>query len=211
MRPSSTIASVTLHAAVAIALLHASTEARPSGKPPVVILPPFWPDPPAASRSSEALPGAPQPVIDPLTLPSPPSLPLPENPWGPREMVNDKGRILAGDSRPSDPRAGRGPLDAALVEVLPVLLVGPNPAYPELLRQAGLEGRVVLEAVVDTTGRVEPGSIVVVATTHPDFAAAAARALAGSLFRPARLHGQAVRVRIRVPVDFRLRSGRFPG
>lgn len=43
---------------------------------------------------------------------------------------------------------------------------------PELrLRQAGVQGRVVLEAVVDTTGRVVASSVQVVAATHPGFVA----------------------------------------
>ena len=66
------------------------------------------------------------------------------------------------------------------------MLAGPVPAYPELLRQAGVQGRVVLEAVIDTAGHVEPGSLVVVAAAHPGFVAAAQQAVAATLFRPAR-------------------------
>ena len=51
----------------------------------------------------------------------------------------------------------------------PEVLTGPLPQYPELLRQAGVEGRVMLEAVVDTTGRVNRDSVRVVSATHPEF------------------------------------------
>jgi TonB family protein len=72
----------------------------------------------------------------------------------------------------------------------------------------GCDGtRVVLAAVVDTLGRVEPGSLSVVSAAHPGFVASAQRALAASLFRPARINGRAVRVH--VPIDFRLRGGRL--
>src|SRR5919198_1845067 len=59
----------------------------------------------------------------------------------------------------------------------PQVLTGPVPAYPELLRQAGLEGRVLLEATVDATGHVRPDSILVIAATNPAFVAAAQQAL----------------------------------
>ncbi len=88
------------------------------------------------------------------------------------------------------------------------MLAGPVPAYPELLRQAGIEGRVVLEAVIDTTGRVEPGSIGVVSATNPHFVEPARQTLAASLFRPGRVNGRAVRVRIRLPIAFGLRRTR---
>jgi protein TonB len=91
----------------------------------------------------------------------------------------------------------------------PVLLAGPVPTYPELLRQAGIEGRVVLAAVVDTLGRIERGSLTVVSAAHLGFVAPAQRALSASLFRPARMHGRTVRVRVHAPIDFRLRGDRL--
>ncbi len=46
-----------------------------------------------------------------------------------------------------------------LVEERPALLSAPAPVYPALLKQAGIQGRVILPAVIDTTGRVEPASV----------------------------------------------------
>src|SRR2546428_1642428 len=40
-----------------------------------------------------------------------------------------------------------------LVEERPALLSAPPPIYPALLKQAGIQGRVILPAVIDTTGR----------------------------------------------------------
>jgi protein TonB len=96
-------------------------------------------------------------------------------------------------------------MDGSVVDQLPVMLAGPVPAYPEALRRAGMEGRVILEAVVDTAGHVEPGSLVAVAAAHPGFVAPARRAVAAALFRPARVRGRAVRVCVRIPIDFTLR------
>ena len=73
---------------------------------------------------------------------------------------------------------------------------------------AQIEGE--LEAVVDTMGHVERRSIVVVSTAHLGLVAAAKAALASALFRPGRVRGTAVRVRVRIPIDFRIQGARFP-
>jgi protein TonB len=86
-------------------------------------------------------------------------------------------------------------------------LSGPLPVYPDLLRQAGVQGRVVLEAVVDTTGRVLPQSISVVSATNPGFVGPARQALIATLFRPARVNGRVVSMLVRVPFAFSIRGG----
>lgn len=92
----------------------------------------------------------------------------------------------------------------------PQVLTGPLPRYPELLRQAGIEGRVVLEAIVDTTGQVLRESVVVVAATNPEFVTAARQAALATLFRPAFVAGRAVRVLVRIPYEFKIRNGMRP-
>jgi protein TonB len=87
------------------------------------------------------------------------------------------------------------------------ILTAPLPIYPELLRQAGLAGKVVLEAVVDTTGRVLAQSITLVSATHPGFVEPARQALLQTLFRPAMADGKPVRLRVRIPYDFTIRNG----
>ena len=78
--------------------------------------------------------------------------------------------------------------------------------YPTLLRQAGITGSVVLQAVIDTTGRAEPASIAVMQSSYPGFNDAAKRWLSQALFRPARKGGQAVRVIVRQVISFTLTS-----
>ena len=95
----------------------------------------------------------------------------------------------------------------ALDQARPELLTGPLPAYPDLLRQAGIQGQVVLEAVVDTTGRVQAASISVVLATNPGFVEPARHALRATLFRPARVNGRAVSMLVRVPFTFSIRGG----
>jgi protein TonB len=96
-------------------------------------------------------------------------------------------------------------MDVRTVEEPPVLLSHPEPGYPDLLRSAGIEGRVVVEAVLDTLGRVERGSLRIVSSTHALFVPEASALVLGSRYRPGRFGGTAVRVRIQVPVNFALR------
>ena len=92
----------------------------------------------------------------------------------------------------------------ALVEERPELLSAPPPIYPQLLRQAGIQGRVILHAIVDTTGRVEPASVRIIKSPSPAFDQPTKDWVLKALFRPARLHGRGVRVFINLPVDYSL-------
>ncbi len=90
----------------------------------------------------------------------------------------------------------------ALVEERPALLSAPAPVYPALLKQAGIQGRVILPAVIDTTGRVEPASVRIMGSSHPAFDQPTKDWVLKALFRPARLHGRGVRVLINLLVDY---------
>src|SRR5437016_3454981 len=92
----------------------------------------------------------------------------------------------------------------ALVEERPELLSAPPPIYPQLLKQAGIQGRVILHAIVDTTGRVEPASVRIIKSPSPAFDQPTKDWVLKALFRPARLHGRCVRVFINLPVDYSL-------
>ena len=92
-----------------------------------------------------------------------------------------------------------GPFRQGFVEVIQQ----PSLRYPPALAQAGITGRVELEYVVDTLGRAEPGSLHALTSTRPEFEAAARAAVLGSRYRPARLHGHAVRQLVRQILSFR--------
>jgi TonB family protein len=83
-----------------------------------------------------------------------------------------------------------------------MVLVQPMPQYPTALASVGLEGRVTVEFVIDTTGKVERGSVKVIESTQPAFEAAARSAIVGSLFRPAHLRSVSVRQLTRQSVRF---------
>src|SRR6059058_4425934 len=115
---------------------------------PVIIA---WPEPLGRDRRGDVavdIPGPPEIVVDaPRVLPV--GLP-PIDPGGRIEpFVVMRG--VAGTGPAAD--AGEAPSDWMSVEEPPVLLAGPPPAYPDLLRAAGIQGRVVLQAVIDTLGR----------------------------------------------------------
>src|SRR5437762_6826392 len=104
------------------------------------------------------------------------------------------------------PFAQRAPQSVSVTGGLerPVVVSGPRLQYPNLLRQAGIEGRVIVRAVIDTTGRAEPASVQVVESTHPGFNQAARDFVLHARFSHGRLHGRAVRVLITFPVNFRM-------
>jgi TonB family protein len=71
-----------------------------------------------------------------------------------------------------------------------------------MLRDAGVTGHTTVVLVIDRNGRVEPGSVSVQETTHDAFREAAVRAAEHFRFRPAKLHGRPVAVRISFPIEW---------
>ncbi|MGH7752159.1 MAG: TonB family protein, partial [Gemmatimonadales bacterium] len=59
-----------------------------------------------------------------------------------------------------------------------------------------------VELVVDTLGRVDRSSIRVVGSPNQTFSDAAERAVRDARFRPGKLDGRSVRVRMQLPVLF---------
>ncbi|MEW5918609.1 MAG: energy transducer TonB [Gemmatimonadota bacterium] len=78
----------------------------------------------------------------------------------------------------------------------------PTPRYPDILRQAGVEGEVLAQFVVDTTGRAEAGSYKVLKSSHDLFAQAVRSALPGMRFIPAEVGGRKVKQLVQQPFAF---------
>ena len=87
----------------------------------------------------------------------------------------------------------------------PRILSGPRLSYPEYLRRAHVQGRVVVAAVIDTAGHAEPGSIKIVQSPHRDFSDQAKHYVEKARFEPARIGARPVRACVEVPVDFKMR------
>lgn len=97
-----------------------------------------------------------------------------------------------------------------VVDVKPEIIRLDPPMYPDSLRAWGVQGRVVLEFIIDTLGRVEPGSPGVVESPHPGLSDAAMRSVSAAVFRPAEIAQHRVRVLVRLPMDFALRPREEP-
>jgi TonB family protein len=94
--------------------------------------------------------------------------------------------------------------ETARFEESPQRLWSPPLAYPDSLMLAGVEGSVVLQARVDTSGRIDPTSIRVLRSTNKDFEPPAIEMLVGTRFRPAHRDGLPAVAMIEVPVKFEL-------
>lgn len=75
-------------------------------------------------------------------------------------------------------------------------------SYPDEARTSGIEGRVVLQFVVSETG--QPTQVQVVRPVSPLLDAAAVEAVRATRFTPGKTRGRPVRVRMTIPITFRL-------
>jgi protein TonB len=96
-------------------------------------------------------------------------------------------------------------IDERLVDRAPrVLGRAIEPRYPAALREAGVQGRVVVQFVVDTLGHAELGELQVIETPHALFVDAIRAALAHYRFSVGEAAGRKVRTRVQIPFDFTL-------
>lgn len=89
-------------------------------------------------------------------------------------------------------------------EVLMHVLAKAAPRYPESLRSAGVDGRVLVEFTVDTTGRVDMAHVRVIESTHELFTRAVRDALGGFRFIPAQVGGRRVPALAQMPFEFHI-------
>jgi len=201
--------SLAVHTALIAAAVYATLSARPadtavrSDTSVVLLTPPERQPTPPPAQLVEPLRGF-QTVTVPTQIPSAvPKLDL-------RERFDQKdysGIGVEGGRADGLLPSENQVYSEALVEEQPALLSAPPALYPDLLKQARIQGRVLLRAIVDTTGRVEPASVVIATSPNPGFDVPAREWLLKALFRPARLHGRAVRVHITQPLDYSITSG----
>jgi len=107
----------------------------------------------------------------------------------------------------------RGPAPAAAVTALgapsatgvdeqPAVTTHPAIRYAPEMQKLRIGGTVIVEATLDTTGRVIPGSVRIVQSPNPVFNEEARRVVLAATYRPARQGGRAVRTTIRQPITF---------
>jgi periplasmic protein TonB len=96
-----------------------------------------------------------------------------------------------------------------VVEQMPEIIGGNKMVYqylkyPDLARQAGMEGLVVVQIVVIETG--EPSSPEIARSAGDVLDAAAVKAVMRLRFVPGRQRGRNVKVKLAIPIRFRLRD-----
>ena len=218
-----TVASVVAHATL-ITLLAAVT-ARASDDTPATEPPPrdityiAVPEPLPAHRdaarkrtSVDAAPRLPKPPakrIDfPIDIPHAiPKLDLTKLTADPTDfaIADRPGSDAVGDGAPTSHGIG-GAFTAWQVEKETTPLAGnPKPRYPSVLQSARIEGEVLAQFVVDTSGSVDMSTFRAIGATNELFVDAVRHALARWKFHPAEAGGRKVKQLVQMPLTFRVR------
>lgn len=79
-----------------------------------------------------------------------------------------------------------------------------GPAYPDMLRSAGIEGQVLAQFVVDTTGRADMSTFKALRSDNDLFTTAVKNALQRMRFLPAEVGGRKVKQLVQQPFQFSL-------
>lgn len=209
------LASVVVHAVIIGAMVQATARATAArSRPSIAAVPvrfvvqpvPSMPREPGAAGGTGAgrrsrLPEAPR--VPPVGLPPVGAPPVTD--WNALLATSrDIGSAAGQSTAPAGDGAGAGAIaDAADVALRP-FPTNPAPVYPPALRLAGIEGRVEARFVVDTTGRVDPASVVFADRVADAFHEAVARALERARFAPPRAHGRPVRVLVDQAFEFHI-------
>jgi protein TonB len=104
---------------------------------------------------------------------------------------------------PDPPRPQTGPIRAAQLPELPRKTVDVRPLYPEVARSARVEGTVIIEAVLDTTGRITQLRVI---KSVPLLDQAALDAVRQWRYTPSMYGGRPVSVLMTITVRFTLQQ-----
>lgn len=157
----------------------------------------------AAPRERES--GAPTSAPDRISAAIPsPQVPLAESPGVEGRVFGGIGSAVRTDApppRPPDPPRPPAPVRVADLPRPPTKIVDMRPVYPEMARAARLQGTVVIEAVIDTAGRVTNCRVV---KSAPLFDQSALDAVSQWRYTPSTYNGRTVAVLITITVHFAL-------
>jgi periplasmic protein TonB len=181
--------------------------------PEYVRLAPMPPPPAVASprRVSTPAPPAPgAPTSAPMTIEKEPDEPRVYGPPGPIDTSSGLGPSGGGLGEsigaprvlmPPPVEKLHGPVRIADLPVPPVKIVDARPVYPDIARQAKKEGTVVMEAVLDTSGRVTQLRVI---QSVPLLDQAALDAVRRWRYTPTMLGGNPVSVLMTITIRFQL-------
>lgn len=119
-------------------------------------------------------------------------------------VISGSGGSPTGGRSVIDGESSLSSTDWHVSELLMHIVSSAKPRYPSVLRQSGIDGRVVVRFMVDTSGLVDPVSIRVVTSTHELFTRAVRDALSEFRFKPAEVGGRRVPALAEMPFEFRI-------
>lgn len=177
------------------------TELPPEDQKPVRVLP-------EVQFQPERVPPTPEtpPQVEPrVSVPAPPFV-VPEPVASPPEIAVDTA-IEPGDLEifvvPEPPPVEpKGPIPVGGEVEAPVRVAGLDPRYREIARRVGIEGLVIVEAIVNKRGSVE--NLKLVQGLGFGLDEAAMQAIRSWRFQPATLHGEPVSVYYTLTVNFQI-------
>jgi len=111
--------------------------------------------------------------------------------------TGDREIVVAPPSEDEMPKYG----DYVYTDELPVLITQIRPTYPDIAREAGVDGTVIVQALVGKDGKVKDTRV---AKSVPMLDAAATAAVKQYVFKPALANNKPVAVWVAVPVKFSL-------
>jgi protein TonB len=187
----------------------AAPAAEPAPPAPVTGVGTPAPAPPAARTASAApAPGpAPRPPVAGVAATEPDVAP----PVPAAEAAGTTGRTSQARPRPDAPEPPAAPkptkpsvagLDASEPKIIPESMV--QPEYPEDARKAKVQGKVILQALIDREGRVAEVEVLRSVPEFPSLAEAAVEAVSQWRYEPAERNGKPVAVYFTIVVEFKL-------
>ena len=210
----SAIVSITAHTALIAAAVYATAQARVQPTRLSYVVPAdYFPRISHATQRTQITAPRPKPIDGQRPIYVEPTLAtkfISIDVTGVLSKPSDFGaaRISSGGSiGTSDSASGSSgePLSAEQVEKQVAVIAGnAPPRYPEALRQAGVEGRVIAEFVVNELGRTEEASIRFVQSDNHLFEDAVRLALRRMRFIPAEVGARKVRQLVEMPFVFTL-------
>lgn len=172
-------------------------------EPPKETPPPVTPPPDQVVQANPPPKGF-QTVIAPTDIPKEiPPVDLNQHALDPRDFTGKgvEGGIAAGVVGGTGPVIGEAFLEAQVDDPPTLISSGPQ-LFPPAMRAAGIAGKVTMRFIVDVTGHVEPSSLQVISSSHPAFVEPTKQMLLKSLFKPGKVHGEAVRVLVQQTINF---------
>jgi protein TonB len=219
----STTASIIAHATLIILATAATargSDDTPASLPPSPVVTYFAVAETPPARGNTAAPST--PTDDAPRLPTPPvrqidlpvDIPTTVPPLDLSRLASDPSDFVIGERTTSGPIGADAPASNGQggtyagwqVEKGATPLTGnPRPHYPSLLQSAQVDGEVLAQFVVDSSGLVDMATFRAIRTTDELFTEAVKRVLVRWKFQPAEVGGRKVRQLVQMPLTFRVR------